>query len=190
MAIIDGLLLFTGTSNGATGTIADGLYTDAPTTGTQNSSNVIDIGLNGIPNSANGGGARDLGIGDNPSLKLQCYVETAFTGGTSLQLVLYAAVDNGSGAPSSYHSLWAGQVFAEAALIAGAQLANIDLPRVPFEWGGQAPGLPRFFLLDYVSVGTHSGGDLAAAIVMDREDQIIGLTGAMSGYQAGINVAN
>ena len=44
-----------------------GAQTDAPTTGTQAASNIIDLGVtSGIPSSANGGGARDIGVGDDP----------------------------------------------------------------------------------------------------------------------------
>ena len=41
--ILDNLLTFTGTSNGATGGITSGAQTDAPTTGTQAASNIIDL---------------------------------------------------------------------------------------------------------------------------------------------------
>ena len=99
--ILDNLLTFTGTSNGATGGITAGAQTDLPTTGTQAASNILDLGGPALPGSANGGGARDLGIGDNPALKLSALVTTAITGGTSLQLQLQGAPDNGSGAPGS-----------------------------------------------------------------------------------------
>jgi hypothetical protein len=65
--ILDGYLLFTGGGAGIGN--GDGA-TDSPTTGTQVSSNVIDLGLIGIPSFANGGGARDIGIGDDPAMKL------------------------------------------------------------------------------------------------------------------------
>jgi len=184
--ILDGLLTFTGTGMGATGTIANGQWTDAPTTGTQDSSNIIDLGLAGIPTSANGGGARDMGIGDDPALKLSAIVTTAFVGGTSLLLELQGAPDNGSGAPGSYTVMWQSPAaVAEAALTQGAQLANIDVPRVIWE-----QVLPRFLKLTFVSVGTHTGGAVEAQIVIDRDDQIIGTSGAMSGYQQGVNVPN
>src|SRR5882724_4325829 len=94
---LDNLLMLSGTSNGATGTVASGAQTDAPTTGTQVTSNVIDLGVtSGIPSSANGGGARDIGIGDDPALKVMALVTTAFTVGTSLQLTIQGAPDNGS----------------------------------------------------------------------------------------------
>jgi hypothetical protein len=183
--ILDRLLTFTGTSSGASAGITSGPQTDAPTTGTQAASNVIDIGLAGLPASASGGGARDLGIGDDPALKLLAVVTTAFTSGTSVQLQLQGAPDNGSGAAGSYTTMWTGPVITEANLTVGAQLANIDLPRpVP----GQA--LPRFFQLNFISVGTHATSGVEATFVLDRFDQITSATGFASGYPAGINIAN
>lgn len=183
--ILDNLLTFTGTSNGATGGITAGAQTDLPTTGTQAASNIIDLGVSGLPSGANGGGARDIGVGDDPSLKLSVLVTTAITGGTSLQLQLQGAPDNGSGAPGAYTTMWTSSAIAEASLVAGAQLANVDVPRVVF---GQP--IPRFLKLNFISVGTHSAGAIEAQIVLDRDDQIMGTGGAYSGYPAGINVAN
>lgn len=183
--ILDGLLTFSGTAKGASGAPASGPYTDAPTTGTQAASNIIDLGISGLPTSAGGGGARDLGIGDDPSLKLSALCVVAFTGGTSLQLQLQGAPDNGSGAPGSYTTMWTGPAILEAALIAGAQLANVDMPRAIWEQVN-----PRFLQLNYISAGTHGAGQIEAQIVIDRDDQIIGTTGAMSGYPAGVTVAN
>lgn len=185
--ILDNLLTFTGTSNGASSGITSGPQTDSPTTGTQVASNIIDLGvLSGIPASAvNGGGARDIGAGDDPSLKLSCIVTTAFTGGTSLQIELDGAPDAGSNTPGSYTIMWQSQAIVEATLVAGMQIANIDVPR-------PAPGqaLPRYLRVRFVSVGTHTGGAVEAQIVIDRDDQIVGTTGAYSGYPAGITVAN
>lgn len=184
--ILDNLLTFTGTSNGATGGITSGAQTDAPTTGTQAASNIIDLGvISGVPLSANGGGARDLGVGDRPSLKLSALVTTAFTGGTSLGLQLQGAPDNGSGSPGSYTTMWTGPVVVEASLLAGIQIANIDVPR-------PAPGqaLPRFLKLNFISVGIHSTGAIECQIVIDRDDQVLGANGIYSGYPAAITVAN
>ena len=184
--ILDNLLTFTGTSNGATGGIQSGAQTDAPTTGTQDASNVIDLGITlGVPTSANGGGARDMGIGDYPAMKLSAIVIAALTGGTSIQLELQGAPDNGSGGQGSYTVMWTSPVFAEASLVAGAQLCNVDLPRVIFE-----QVLPRFLKMTFVSVGTHGAGTIEANIVLDLDQQIIGTSGAMSGYPAGVTVAN
>lgn len=184
--ILDNLLMFTGTSNGASGGITAAANGDSPTTGTQVASNVIDLGVVlGIPSYANGGGARDLGIGDDPSLKLLVQVTTAFGGGTSLQVDLSGAPDNGSGAAGSYTVMWLGPAVVEANLIAGTQLANID---VPLAIVGQA--LPRFLRLRFITSGTHTSGVVEGTIALDRFDQIKGTGGALSGYQAGITVAN
>jgi len=184
--ILDGLLTFTGTSNGATGGITSGANTDAPTTGTQVASNILDLGLSGLPTSANGGGARDLGIGDDPSLKLLVNVTTLFEGGTNMYVTLSGAPDDGSGGIGSYTTMWTGPTVLEASLVVGAQLANVDIPLV-------VPGqpLPRFLKLSFVTSGTHTAGAVQAGIVLDRFDQIQGSTpGVLSGYRAGINIAN
>lgn len=184
--ILDNLLTFTGTSNGSSGGITSGPQTDAPTV-SADATNIIDLGLAGIPSSANGGGARDIGAGDDPAMKLSAIVTKSFAGGTSLALTLSGAPDNGSGAPGSYSVMWQSPAAVlVAALTAGQQLANIDVPR-------PAPGqpLPRFLKLSYVIVGTMSGGgSIEAQIVLDRDDQIVGTAGAYSGYPAGLNVAN
>jgi hypothetical protein len=184
--ILDGFLQFCGTSNGATGGITSGANTDSPTTGTQVASNIIDLGVtSGVPSSANGGGARDLGIGDDPMLKLLVQVTTALTGGTDITVNLAGAPDNGSGAPGSYTTMWTGPTVVEANLIAGTYLANVDVPRtIP----GQV--LPRYLRLSFVSTGTHSAGAVQGTVVLDRFDQIVGTTGALSGYAAGVTVAN
>jgi hypothetical protein len=183
--ILDALLTFTGTGNGATGAPASTQWTDAPTTGTQIASTIVDLGVtSAIPSSANGGGARDIAIGDEPALKLSVMCTVAFTVGTSLQIELDGAPDNGSGAPGSYTTMWQSQAIAEANLVVG-QLCNIDLPRI-------VPGqvLPRYLRLRYITVGTHSTGQVEAQIVIDEINQIVGTTGALSGYPAGVTVAN
>jgi len=184
--ILDALLLFTGTSNGASGGITSGANTDAPTTGTQVASNIVDLGIDdGIPSSANGGGARDIGIGDNPALELLVQVATAFVGGTSLQVSLAGAPDDGSGGQGSYTTMWTSPAVVLDSLDVGAQLANITVPRVIPD-----QPLPRFLRLSFITVGTHTAGAVTGVIVLDRMDQIQGTGGALSGYQAGINVAN
>lgn len=185
--ILDNFLMFTGTSNGASGGITASANTDLPTTGTQVASNIIDLGVVlGIPSYANGGGARDIGTGDDPSLKLLVVVTTTFGGGTDLYCLLSGAPDNGSGSPGSYTIMWQqAAVVVEANLIAGAQLANIDVPRPV---NGQA--MPRFLRLSFVSTGTHTSGAVEGCIVIDRNDAVRGTTGALSGYPAGITVAN
>lgn len=185
--ILDALLTFTGTVNGASGGITSTRFTDAPTTGTQVASNIIDLGLDdAIPSEANGGGARDMGSApQNVPLLLQAAVAVAFADGTSLQLQLQGAPDNGSGAPGSYTTMWTGEAVVEANLDVGAQLANVTVPRVV---ANQA--LPRFLRLNFISVGTHTAGAVHAGIVLDALHQVQGADSALSGYPAGLNVAN
>lgn len=180
--ILDGLLRWTGASGGVGNN--DGA-TDSPTTGTQVSSNIFDIGISGLPVSASGGGARDLGIGDDPAMKLLVIVTTTFTGGTSLQVNIQGAPDNGSGSPGAFTTMLSGAVVAEASLIQGARLLDDDMPRpVP----GQA--LPRFLQLQYVSVGTHGAGKLNGYMVLDRVDLPAQANAVLGGYPPGITIAN
>jgi hypothetical protein len=184
--ILDAFLQFTG-APATGGIVVTGTNYDLPTTGTQNSSNILDLHMAGIPVLANLQGARDIGIGDNPALKLLVQVTTAFGGGTSLQVILQGAPDNGSGSPGSYANWWLSPVYTEAQLVAGARLYDMDMPRPP-----QGVAIPRFLRLSYVSVGTHTSGALGGWIVIDRMDQPYSSTNnaVMGGYPAGITVAN
>ena len=151
--ILDGNLMFTGTSKGATGGIQSGAQTDAPTTGTQNASNILDLGLAGLPTSASGGGARDIGIGDNPMLKLFAQATAYTSGGTNIYVQLQGAPDNGSGSPGSFTTMWTGPTVTATQIAADitstftnqTYLANIDVPRPP-----PGVGMPRFLQLVFV----------------------------------------
>ena len=156
--ILDAFLLFTGSAT-ATGIAVTGTNYDLPTTGTQNSTNVIDLHMAGIPVLANLSGARDIGIGDAPALKLLIQVTTTIASGTTLQVVLQGATDNGSGAPNAYSNWWASPVYAEATLVQGTRLYDMDMPRPP---AGIA--VPRFLRLGYVSTGTHTSPVLSSAV--------------------------
>jgi hypothetical protein len=164
--ILDGSLQFTG-SAGIAGSV------DTPTTGTQQSTNIVDLVS-----------ARDMGIGDDPALKLLVQVMTTFTGGTSLDVQLQGAPDNGSGLPGAYTTMWDSTAILEANLLAGTYIANVDLPRIfgptPYKPGIQV--LPRFLRLQWISAGTHGAGTLFGAIVLDRQDQI--------SYPPGVVIAN
>ena len=161
--IIDGALQFTGTA----GTISN----DSPTTGTQTSTNVLDL-LNG----------RDLGV--DTRLELLIQVMTTFAGGTSLRVDLQGAPNN-AGVPGTYVTMWSSPVIVEADLVAGRYISNIELPRILLptpQDPSAAMGLPRFLRLQYVTVGTHSAGAIYAAIVLDRQDYI--------NYPPGIAITN
>jgi hypothetical protein len=182
--ILDYFVQFTG------GTVAPGnsdSATDSPTTGTQTSSNIIDLHMAGIPVLANLQGARDLGIGDQPALKLLIQVLTAFVSGTSLVVNLQGATDNGSGAPAAFSTYYGSAAVAEASLVIGARLLDMDMPRPPV-----GVAIPRFLQLQYVSVGTHTLGKLRGNIVLDRFDQVYNSTvnSVTGGYPPGIAIAN
>jgi hypothetical protein len=150
--IFDGGWQFSGTA-GIPGS------TDSPTSGSTFSANTVDLGP----------GARDLGIGDGPALKLTCVVTTAFAGGTSLQISLLGSTDN-----SNFTPMVAGPAIAEANLVPGCHVFDLDLARVAgslMERPGASQALPRYLKLGYTSVGTHSSGAIFCGAVLDRADQ-------------------
>ncbi len=159
--------------------------------GTQASTNVIDLGItSGIPTSASGGGARDIGIGDDPAMKLLVQVSTTFTSGGAgtLAVALQGAIDNGAGAPAAFSTWWTSPAYALATLVAGARLYDMDMPRPP-----DGIAIPRFLRLLYtVGAATMTAGNVSAFIVLDRDDQPYQSTNnsVQGGYPAGINVAN
>lgn len=147
--ILDGALLF------------DSAAAITAASGTQASTNVLDL-LN----------ARDMGIGDAPSLKILAQVITAFAGGTSVVVALQGSTDN-----TTYTTMLASAALTLGSLTAGSRIFDVDVPRpVP----GQA--VPRYLRLLYTTVGTHTLGTVTAGIVLDRQDQIA--------YPAGINIVN
>ncbi len=182
--ILDSLWMFSGGTGGAGN--ADGA-TDSPTTGTQVSSNIVDVGmLGGLPVSAvSGGGGRDLGIGDDPSMKLMVVVTVAFTGGTSLIVAIQTAPDAGNNLPGTFATAATGPTVLLASLVVGARLFDTDLPRVA---PGQVP--PRFYRLQYTNSGTFTAGKIEAVLVLDRIDQPEIANAVLSGYPAGITIAN
>lgn len=158
--------------------------------GTQASANVIDLGITGLPTSASGGGARDIGIGDDPALKLLVQVSTTFTSGGAgtLSVALQGAIDNGSGLPAAFSTWWLSPAYALATLIQGARLYDMDMPRPP-----DGIAIPRFLRLLYTVAGaTMTAGNISAFLVLDRMDQIYTGTqnATLSGYPAGITVQN
>lgn len=183
--ILDAFAQFTGLIPAAGIGNADG--TDSPTTGTQTSSNILDLHMLGIPTLANGQGARDLGVGDDPALKIFIGVTVAFTGGTSMQVNFQGATDNGAGAPAAFTTWWSSPVYTEGQLALGARLMDMDMPRPP-----DGVAIPRFLQIQYISVGTHGAGKVRGNIVLDRPDQYYTGTfnGTLSGYPAGLIVAN
>lgn len=156
--------------------------------GTQASNNVIDLHIinGGLPVLASGQGARDIGIGDDPAMKLMVQVSVAASGGTSCSVTLQGSTDNGSGAPLSFSTWWVSPAYTTAQLVAGARLLDMDMPRPP-----AAVAIPRFLRLLYTTVGA-CAVSLQSYIVLDRDDQPYSSTTnqTLGGYPAGITVAN
>ena len=142
----------------------------------------------GIPDSSKGGGARDIGIGDNPALKILVQVIAAFNNLTSLTVALQGAIDNGSGAAAAFTTWWTSPAYALATLGVGARLMDMDVPRPP---AGVAE--PRFLQLAYTIAGSApTTGAIAGFIVIDRYDQFYNATNnaITGGYVPGVVVAN
>lgn len=156
--------------------------------GTQASANVLDLHIinGGLPVLSNNQGARDIGIGDDPAMKILVQVSTAFAGGTSMSVTLQGATDNGAGAANAFSSWWVSPAYTTAQLVAGARLMDMDMPRPP-----AAVAIPRFLRLLYTTVGACTG-NVSAFLVLDRDDQPYQSTGnaVMGGYPAGVTVAN
>lgn len=163
----------------------------AQVVGTYASGNTLDYGIiSGIPSFANGGGARDMGIGDDPALKLFVQISTAFVsaGGGTIQVTLQGAVDDGTGVPAAFSSWWASPIYTIAQANAGSRLLNMDFPRPP-----DGVAVPRFVRLLYgVATATITAGAVVAGVVLDRDDQMYQGTdnSILGAYPAGINVAN
>jgi hypothetical protein len=193
--IMDAQLLFTGNNTGG----VTPSYVDLITS-TGNSTNVIDLHIvapPGVPVLASGQGARDMGIGDDPALKILVQCCGTFAGGTSLIVTLQGSPDNGSGAPLGFNTWYASPTVVLASLLPGVRIMDMDVPRPP-------PGqpMPRFFRLAYTvaggpftSTGTAAGPNswLAATFVVDRFDQPF--QGSLhdqfvGGYPPGVVIAN
>src|ERR1019366_3542474 len=98
--------------------------------------------------------ARDMGIGDNPALKVSVVVVAAFTtggGAGTLSVGFQGAPDNGSGAPGSYTTYYTTPAYALATVaVIGASIMDMDVPRPP-----AGVGMPAYYRLLYtVAVAT------------------------------------
>ena len=114
-------------------------------TATAVSTDTIDLGAN----------PRDIGVDSDMELVVQ--VVNAFAGGTSLQPILQTATDVAMTSPIS---LMTGPVIPLASLTAGA---TFSLGKIP-------PGALRALRMNYVIVGTMSGGgSIRSFLVRDRQ---------------------
>lgn len=145
----------------------------AAITASTNSTNVIDL--------AN---FRDLGVdgGEYAVPKVMCLVTTAFatSNGGTLQVSVQGSTDN-----STWTTYVSTPAYAVGTLVAGARLADIDLPRPP---AGVA--IPRYLRLAYTVANAFTAGAVTSALVMQRQDQPVGPSGNASGYPSGFTVSN
>jgi len=162
---------------------------------TINSTNDIDLGVGlagnpQIPSFAAGGGARDIGIGDDPAMKFLVQISTTVTSGGAATLVvaLQGAPDNGSGSEGAFTTWWSSPAYVLATLVAGARLFDMDMPRPP-----DGIAIPRFLRLTYtIGAATTTAGAISAFLVLDRHDLVYQSTqnAILGGYPPGIAVAN
>lgn len=119
--------------------------------------------------------ARDMGIGDSPSLKVRVLVTTPLVSGgaTTLQVQFQGSTDN-----VTYTTYAESAAIAKAALVQGAHVFDIDVPRT--QPGG---ALPRYLQLNYVvATGPFTAGAVTAGIVLGPDDNI--------SYPPGVVIAN
>ena len=161
--ILDRNMMFDG---GATGTFV------AITT-TRDSTDIVDVGISGQV-----GGGREMSAGTDIYLLLLS--NRLFAGGTSIQVAIQAAPDNGSGAEGTYVTYALSPVLTLANLNAAPGLLfPISVPRPPF-----GSPIPRFYKLNYTVVGTFTAGGVMAGLILPygRDDVVY--------YPTNINVAN
>lgn len=115
----------------------------AVTTGTQLSTNSYDMGV-----------ARDIGRGR--AVRVYANVTTAFAGGTSLQTNIVESVNSDL---SSATVIRTGVAIVEASLTAGKVLVDEVLPTTS----------KRYVGLQYITVGTHTAGNVTAGLVLDTD---------------------
>ena len=162
--ILDGNLQFSGiagitTVGSGTGQGTAGMGDDPMLAAITNSNNVVDL-LN----------ARDIGIGDDPAMKILATVSVAGVGGTSMQLSVQMSPDN-----ATWTTVVTGFPVVTANLLVGTRLLDIDWPRIAGAFPdrpGATEALPRYLRLGYTAAGVFTAGRFFAYLVLDREDQI------------------
>lgn len=111
-------------------------------------------------NTYDTGSATDVGIGEH--LYLFAKVNTAVTGGTSIQVVLQDSADN-----SSFADVQSAKAVPVASATANAVLAKMRLPI----------GLRRYLRVAWRNVGANAAGTGSAWIVKDVDAQQYGPSG-------------
>ena len=192
--ILDGQLLFTG----GTALPNNGPTIGQAITATATSTNIIDLAIANTsawaPPSQTSPSTqpfRDIGIGDDPAMKLLVLAVTTFTTGNgNFTVSLQGAPDNGSGGTGAFATYYTtpNYTIAGSTLVAGSRLMDMDVPRPP-----QGLPEPRFLQLVFTNSGTNfATATVVGAIVLDRADQVYNATNnaIWGGYAPGVVVAN
>jgi len=198
--ILDAGLLFTGNfaatsypakyADNITSSGASSFFVDLA----QGQTNTNQVALPPSASSPNTQPFRDLGIGDDPALKILVQAVsnaagTGFVGGTSLAVNLQASPDSGTGTPAGFVTYYSSPVTGIAALNQSQRLLDMDMPRPP-----ASIAEPRFIQLSYTIVGPFTGTTnfILGTLVLDRADQVYNATvnSTWGGYPAGVTVAN
>jgi hypothetical protein len=204
--ILDAQLMFTG-GPGGIGTVPPGTtlrIADNVTATGATSNNIIDLAIGqtnlagGLPLSTTSPSTqpfRDLGIGDDPAMKIlvQAIGTSWAPGGATLAVALQGAPDSGTGTPGSFATWYTSPAVSGTTInstTGGARLMDMDMPRPP---SGQP--IPRFLQLLYTVAGgpfTGTANFLLATLVLDRADHVYNATNNVvwGGYAPGITVAN
>lgn len=167
--IFDAYQLFDGAINSA-GSFYGRAASDFLDLGSNDSANVIDVSQLSFSS-----GSLGSDVGPGRPLHVICLVTQAFTGvGSTLQVILSTAPDNGTGGPGTWTALDETGVIPVASLCAGFQVA-MEVP----------PGVQKFLKLTYVVGGAlFTAGQIVSAILLDRQE-----LGPGNAYPSGYSTA-
>lgn len=125
---------------------------------------ITGAGLNNAPKQIWGNATTfgaDMGVGDGTWTPfVDILITTAVTGGTSMNFQLQSAPDNGSNAAGT----WSTDI--ESGAIAVANLGIGARIMLPFARRPPGAALPRFYRVQYTSVGNNTTGAASAGIVI------------------------
>ena len=142
------------------------------------STNVIDL-LN----------ARDIGIGDDPAVKLLVLAVVSFASGSTSQINVQFQGAPGSGSGGTWSTYAESGQVGTANLGSGTEIWNVEVPSLlarannQVSFGTATLSMPRVLRLNY-SIGTtsFSAGSITAGLVLDRDDII--------SYPGGVTITN
>jgi hypothetical protein len=138
----------------------------ATVTATADSTNIIDLGV-----------GRDMGIGDDPTLKVVCFTgANAWTTGTSLNIQVMMSSDG-----TNYYVAYESGLILLAQLTANTKIWEASLAHRPAKLSGATP---RYIKLTYTVAGSNMGGPALITSYLTMDVQ------ANTPYPSGIAIAN